>query len=100
MVRLTTSLLALLSLFSMPSCTEPMKDAPSSAAMTVEADKYDLNKVDYETLISLDGIKKNIAREIVAFRKNLKFKRVEDLLAIKGIGEKTFYRIKDFFYVK
>ncbi len=43
----------------------------------------------------LPRIGEKIAKRIVDFRKKHgKFKRVEDLMKVKGIGEKTFNRLK------
>ena len=81
------------------SCSNTLSPESSQENEPSTEGRYDLNVISYEELISLDGIKKNVAREIISFRQNIQFKRLEDLLAVKGIGEKTFYRIKDYFYI-
>lgn len=60
------------------------------------ADKLDLNQATVEELDALPGVGPAIARRIVAFReKNGAFKRIEDLMNVRGIGEKTFLRLRD-----
>ena len=62
----------------------------------VAADKLDLNQATVEELDALPGVGPAIARRIVAFReKNGAFKRIEDLMNVRGIGEKTFLRLRD-----
>ena len=56
----------------------------------------DLNSATVEELTSLPGIGKIMAERIVAFRnEHGPFTRVEDLLKIKGIGEKSFGKLRD-----
>jgi len=65
------------------------------------ADKLDLNRATVEELDALPGVGPAIARRIVAFReKNGAFRRIEDLMNVRGIGEKTFLRIRDRIMVK
>ena len=56
----------------------------------VWAESVNVNKADAETLASsLNGIGMVRANDIVKFRKDFgKFKTVEDLLKVKGVGEK------------
>jgi competence ComEA-like helix-hairpin-helix protein len=94
--RLLTLLFLPILLFS---CTEQSQQKIALEQPASNQTKLELNSVTYDQLIQLDGIKKNVAKEIVTFRESVRFKRLEDLLAVKGIGEKTFYRIKDHFYI-
>ena len=60
----------------------------------------DINKITLEELENIPGISKNNAKSIINFREhNGEFIYIEDLIYVKGIGEKTFQRIKDYFYV-
>jgi len=59
----------------------------------------DLNKASEEQLMTVPGIGEAIAKRIVTFRdEHGPFRRVEDLMRVKGIGEKSLERIRP--YVK
>lgn len=61
-----------------------------------QAQKVDLNSATFTELNSLPGIGPVTAERILEFRReNGPFKRVEDLMNVRGIGEKKFLRIKD-----
>ena len=84
-------------LFSTLLMAMPWLSGPDVAA----ADKLDLNQATVEELDALPGVGPAIARRIVAFReKNGAFKRIEDLMNVRGIGEKTFLRLRDRIMVK
>lgn len=53
-----------------------------------------INDAASEQLELLPGVGPSRAQAIVAFRKTHPFKRVEDLQRIKGIGKKTFARLR------
>ena len=58
--------------------------------------KVELNSADAKALESLSGIGPSTAQKILDYRqKNGSFNKVEDLMKVAGIGEKTFQRIKD-----
>jgi competence protein ComEA len=55
----------------------------------------DINKATVNDLQKLPGIGPGLAKQIVAYReKNGPFRRVEDLMAIKGIGFKKWKAIR------
>ncbi len=54
-----------------------------------------LNTASAEELESLKGIGPSTAAKIIEYRKAHKFNSIEDVMNVKGIGEKTFLRIKD-----
>ncbi len=59
-------------------------------------EKINLNSATVEQLQSLPGIGPATAKAIVEYRtKAGKFNRVEEIINVKGIGEKKFQRIKD-----
>ncbi len=58
--------------------------------------KININTATVEELVSLPGIGPAYAKRIVEFReKNGPFKKVDDLLNVQGIGEKTLEKIRD-----
>jgi competence protein ComEA len=64
--------------------------------VTEAATKIDLNKASQKQLESLPGIGPALADRIIKHRKkNGRFKRIEELLNVRGIGEKKFLKLKD-----
>jgi competence protein ComEA len=60
------------------------------------AARIDINKATVAELDTLPGIGPVIAARIVEFRtKNGPFKRPEDLMNVRGIGEKKFLKLKE-----
>lgn len=66
------------------------------AATEEKASRVNVNTATAEEIASLPGIGPSYAKRIVEYReKNGPFKRVEDLLNVQGIGEKTLDKIRD-----
>ncbi|PYT17414.1 MAG: hypothetical protein DMF51_02460 [Acidobacteria bacterium] len=62
----------------------------------ISGEKVNINTAGVDELVTLPGIGKAYAERIVEYRqKNGPFKKVEDIINVRGIGEKTFERIKD-----
>lgn len=58
--------------------------------------KVDLNASTSKELQQLPGIGKGLAKRIVEYRTtNGPFKNVEELIKVRGIGKKTFAKMKD-----
>ncbi len=82
---------ALVALFVLAAPTPAL-----GAAGDEKAPRVNLNTATVEDLTSLPGIGPSYAKRIVDYReKNGPFKRVEDLLNVQGIGEKTLEKIRD-----
>jgi competence protein ComEA len=78
-----------------PARAAEAKAAPAAAAKPAASGLVDLNTADEEQLTTVPGIGPALARRIVEFRKqNGGFKSVEDLLKVKGIGEKSFQKLR------
>lgn len=70
--------------------------ANSSSTAQENGEKVNLNTADVAGLQKLTGIGEKKAEQIIAYREqNGAFKKVEDLMQVSGIGEKTFASLKD-----
>jgi len=73
---------------------------PAFAAAAAPQGKVNLNTATVSQLEDLPGIGPALAARIVEHRqKNGAFKSVEDLMAVKGIGEKNFSKIQGYLSV-
>jgi competence protein ComEA len=70
--------------------TEPLKEK-----------SINLNTADIEELTRLPGIGEKTAEKIIELRTERgNFKKIEELMDVKGIGEVKFNKIKNFLYIK
>ena len=84
MVILTVTLLSTASLYSVE------KPAAASGSKLVN-----INTADAGQLVTLPQIGAKMAQRILDFRKsNGNFKRTQDLMKVKGIGEKVFAKLQ------
>jgi len=61
----------------------------------------DLNRVSVEDLCLIPGIGESLAKDIVSYRERRKaFGSVEELKNVKGIGEKKWKELKEFFMIR
>lgn len=68
----------------------------AAAQAPATGEKVNINTAGVDELVTLPGIGKAYAERIVEYRqKNGPFKKVEDVLNVRGIGEKTFERIRE-----
>ena len=68
----------------------------TSTAFGGELFRVNLNKATASELTLLPGVGPKRAQSIVQFRSKKKFKRLSDLMKIKGIGPKTFKQLRPF----
>lgn len=92
--------LALLALAALPNTAAaqqgtPAKSTARSAKTPAPSSPINLNSATQAQLESLPGIGAKAAQRILEFRqKNGSFKKIEDLMNVKGFGEKTFLKLK------
>jgi competence protein ComEA len=69
--------------------------AQEKQAGDANAVKVNINTAGKEQLMDLPRVGEKIAQRIIEYReKNGKFKRPEDIMKVKGIGEKTFQKFE------
>ncbi len=90
----TVIALGVTGLLAMPALAGPMQSAPA-AQTAPAAPAINLNTATVEQLETLPGIGRKTAELIVQHRtQSGGFKRIEDLMNVKGIGEKSFLKLK------
>ena len=76
------------------AAAKPQKAKPAKTVATLAA-PVNLNTATVAQLDALPGIGKSTAQRIVEYRqKNGGFKKIEELMNVKGVGEKSFLKLK------
>lgn len=60
----------------------------------------DINTASRETLMQLPGVGEKTAEGIIAHRSHIPFRRPEDIMEVKGIGQKKFEKMKRYIVVR
>ncbi|MFT6340931.1 MAG: competence protein ComEA [Alcanivorax sp.] len=95
MKALKAVVMSLLLALSLPALAVEV-DAVKDAANTQVENRIDLNTADVTQLQELKGVGPKTAQAIVQWRDSQgPFTNVDQLLAIKGIGEKTLAKMRD-----
>ncbi len=63
-------------------------------------DRVEINRCTKAELLSLPGIGEKKAEQIIEYRERNKFEKIEDIMEVSGIGEKTFENFKDYIFVE
>ena len=88
---LSVALLAL----ALSAATPAAQESAGRAAPTATPAALNLNTATAAQLEALPGVGKSTADRIIEYRqKNGGFKKIEDLMNVKGIGEKSFLKLK------
>ena len=68
---------------------------PKAAATATATAPVNLNTATVEQLATIPGVGEKMAERIIDYRqKNGGFKKVEDLMNVSGVGEKSFLKMK------
>lgn len=71
----------------------------SRSGATLEG-QININTATAAELEQLPGVGPSIAERIVSYRKDHPFKARNQIMRVKGVGDKTFARIKDYLIVE
>ena len=75
--------------------SSPFAQEPARSSSTVPSQMLNLNSATVPQLEALPGIGRATAERIIEYRqKSGGFKKVEDLMNVRGIGEKSFLKLK------
>ena len=78
-----------------------VQENASSSTNSIINKKININNANKSELETIPGIGPTTAQKIIDYRKeNGKFKAIEDIKNIKGIGDNKFEKIKDYICVK
>jgi len=85
----------LITLPALAATAQSQTPAAVAAPSTPSKPLLNLNTATIEQLETLPGIGRKVAERIIEYRtKSGSFKRIEDLMNVKGIGEKSFLKLK------
>ena len=95
MIRLMTAIVLVLGLVAATGAAAQEAPRSSAKASAPAGAPINLNTATVAQLETLPGIGKSTAERILEYRqKNGGFKKVEDLMNVRGIGEKSFLKMK------
>ena len=91
-----SNIIALALITAVISSAAPSAQAADSAAVQK---LVDINTASQAELESIPGIGPSKAQAVISFRSRHPFKKVEDIMRVKGIGRKTFLKLKPYLTV-
>ena len=93
MIRMTTVALALT--LCCAATTHAQSDRATARPAAETSAQLNLNTATQAQLEALPGIGASLAQRIIEYRqKSGGFKKIEELMNVKGIGEKSFLKLK------
>ena len=97
MVRIVLSLVAAAALVAATGATlaAQTKTPPAATAKPASTAVVNINTASATEIATLPGVGAKMAARIIEYRqKNGPFKKVEELMNVRGIGEKNFLKLK------
>lgn len=95
MTRILWALALCAALLTIGGMAEARQASSGTAAASRAMAPVDINAASLADLETLPGIGRQTAERIIEYRdKNGGFKKVEELMNVRGIGEKSFLRLK------
>jgi competence protein ComEA len=96
MIRMMTAIVLALGVTTFVTAQEATRPAARTTSMSASAGApINLNTATVAQLETIPGIGKATAERILEYRqKNGGFKKIEDLMNVRGIGEKSFLKMK------
>jgi competence protein ComEA len=95
MLRLIASLVLVAAFAAHPAAQSAQKAAAARTEAKPAAATINLNKATAAELEKLPGIGQKVAARIVEYReKHGPFKKVEELMNVQGVGEKSFLQFR------
>ena len=94
-MRALLMILAIVAVAAAATAAEQKSSSAPAKSASATAAPINLNTATQAQLETLPGVGAAMAQRILEYRqKNGNFKKVEDLMNVKGIGEKAFLKLK------
>ena len=74
---------------------EKIKDNNENTETEKQDKLISINNGTLEELMTLPGVGESKAKNIIEYRENNKFEKIEDIMNVSGIGESAYSKIKD-----
>ena len=95
MIRTMMAAIAAVALSATALSAQSKAPAPKPTATATAAAPVNLNTATAEQLATIPGVGPKMAERIIDYRqKSGGFKKIEDLMNVSGVGEKSFLKMK------
>jgi competence protein ComEA len=81
--------------------TQIKKDKKGKKEQNLKEKSININTATKEDLIKLPGVGPSTAEKIIEYREKINgFKKIEDIMKVKGIGQKKFEKMKPYIFIE